>query len=123
VNRKFGIVGIVVLALLLASTGVFAESNRDRMKLAKMPPNSGIYDRTLLRPDPNVIIEMPTTAQPEAPQTGATAAVLSKGGPSDQSVQAWSDSGFSLVTPRGAAMSSKKQIADRQIRRIIKRLD
>jgi hypothetical protein len=31
--------------------------------------------------------------------------------------------GSALMTPRGAAMSSPKQLADRQIRRVIKRLD
>ena len=116
-NRKFGIVGVVVLALLLASTGLYA-SNRDVIKVATMPPDSGIYDRTLLRPDPNVITDMPST-----PQAGGTPLALAKIGPTDQAVQTLGEPGLSLVTPRGAAMSSKKQIADRQIRRIIKRLD
>lgn len=122
-RKNLFVIGIVAVALLVGSTGAFAQGARDRVYGINFP-NVGegqLYSRSS-------IIQLPDTGPVPLPQPQEPAppAVTFKGPsiPIPGGVQA-APTGFgsALMTPRGAAMSSPKQLADRQIRRVIKRLD
>jgi hypothetical protein len=124
VRKNLLVIGIVALALLAGSTGAFADGARDQVYGINFP-HVGIGDmylRSSVLQQPTIgPVPLPVPQQPTPP------AVTFKG-PSIPTPSVGADAtpanfGSALMTPRGAAMSSPKQLADRQIRRIIKRLD
>ena len=116
---------VATVVLLIGATGALAE-NTDRVVTPIMPGQAPgqMYSRADLHPQPEVRpTNMPspvTTPAPVATSSLARGPVSNIVGPavfSDSSV-----AGGSLMTPRGGAMSSPKMKADREIRRVIKRL-
>jgi hypothetical protein len=121
VNRKFGILGIIALALLLGSTGALAQA-RDQLISPHLPAGVGekvLYDRTTILPKVERKVELPVPSDDLPVVSNVTFK-----GPSDSFGSVLlAEPGMAMLTPRGGAMSSPKQVADRQIRRLINRLD
>jgi hypothetical protein len=121
VSKNLGILGIVAFALLMGSTGAFAQGH-DGIVSVNLPgvAEGEMYDRTTLIPK----VDKGPVALPSPPSAGVPAAALGKNGPSGIFGSLMSaEPGLAMVAPRGAAMSSPKQVADRQIKRLIRRLD
>jgi hypothetical protein len=122
VRKNLFLIGIVVLALLAGSTGAFAEGARDQVYGVNFP-NVGegeLYSRSSLLKKPDTgPVPLPVPQEPAPPPVTFKGPSIPT--PSADSTPA--GFGSALMTPRGAAMSSPKQLADRQIRRVIKRLD
>jgi hypothetical protein len=121
VSKKVGILGIVALAMLLGSTGAFAQAG-DKIWTVSLPgaTEGQIYDRTTLIPHPDHSL----MSLPSPPTQGPPPPAATFKGPKESFGSVLSaEPGLAMITPRGAAMSSPKQVADRQIKRLIKRLD
>jgi hypothetical protein len=116
-----GILGIVALALLLGSTGAFAQERNNVLTVNLPGATEGqLYDRTTLIPK----VDAGPVSMPSPPSEGPPPPAFSTKGPAESFGSVLSaEPGMAMVTPRGGAMSSPKQVADRQIRRLIKRLD
>jgi hypothetical protein len=121
VSKKVGILGIVALALLLGSTGAFATGRESALTVSLPGATEGaLYDRTTLIPHP----DSGPVSMPSPPVNGPPPPAATFKGPAEAFGSVLSgEPGLAMVTPRGAAMSSPKQVADRQIKRLIKRLD
>ena len=112
---------VVAVALLLGTVGAMAQSNRDEVVKVRVPQAGpgDMYSRSGLIPHPDGTPSMPT---PVDPQVGPVAdvsrvdSIFNLDGLN-------SVGGTALMTPRGGAMSSPKQLADREIKRLIRRLD
>jgi hypothetical protein len=121
VSKRFGVIGIVALALLLGSTGAFAQE-QGRVLTVSLPgaTEGQIYDRTTLIPK----VDSGPVSLPSPPSEGPPPPSVTFKGPAESFGSVLSaEPGMAMITPRGGAMSSPKQVADRQIRRLIKRLD
>jgi len=123
------------IALLIVSTAlpVLAQdvSNADPSKQLLHSGRDGIARQVVPQP----VIELQPVPLPQAVSPGGgdsgsssgTRVATPKPGPTAQS-RSISDTGGSsgmqgMLTPRGSAMSSPKQRADREVRRLIRRLD
>jgi len=115
---------ILAIVALAGTVGAMAQTSRDQVSAAKLPGVGlgELYDRSLLLPEPDGSpVPLPTPVDPALANAG-----LSKSGPTASTMpipmQAGDGTG-GLLTPRGGAMSTPKQRADRQIRQLIRRLD
>ena len=113
----------VALAVLVVSTAAMAD-NRDVFNKVELPNASlgEIYDSNNLVPSEH-LVKLPSVT-PDTPPEGAIPAGRAAGPQSVPSMSAMLDMhGSSLVAPRGSAMSSPEQQAEREIHRLIRKLD
>jgi len=114
---------VVAVALLLGTVGAMAQSNRDEVVKVRVPQAGpgDMYSRSGLIPHPDGTPSMPTPVDPQVGPVADVSRVDSifnlDGGTMGLG------QGSALMTPRGGAMSSPKQLADREIKRLIRRLD
>ena len=113
---------VVAVALLLGTVGAMAQSNRDELVKVRLP-RAGLgemYNRSSLIPRPETTPSMPTPVDPAA----GPVVTIQKIDPIFNLDGAMNiGQGSALMAPRGGAISSPKQVADREIRRLIRRLD
>jgi hypothetical protein len=124
------------IALLAVSTAlpVLAQdvSNADPHRQFLHSGHDGIARQAVPQP----VIELQPVALPQSSSgsggteraASGTQAETPKAGPTAQSLSSLSDVGSStglqsMLTPRGSAMSTPRQRADREVRRLIRRLD
>jgi len=119
--RTRKIVVVVAGALLLGTLGAMAQANRDQVLKVNLPKGTPgqMYDRSGMVPQADGPEPMPV------PVDSAAGPVVSstKLDPMFSSMGMNFGEGSALMTPRGGAMSSPQQQADRAIRRLIRRLD
>ncbi len=122
-RKNLFVIGIVAIALLVGCTGAFAEGARDQVWGVNFP-NVGegeLYSRASLLKKPDLgPVPLPVPQEPAPPAVTIKGPTIPTAGVGSSNPTGF---GSALMTPRGAAMSSPKQLADRQIRRVIKRLD
>jgi hypothetical protein len=115
------ILGVVAVVLLASFVGVLAA---DAINTPRVPPRSGWYNRSSVVPQVERSMVMPRPADPASPN----GIPMAKSGPvsqvSTESAKGGTPSaGGALMTPRGGAMYTPKMRADREIKRLISRLD
>lgn len=115
----------VTLALVVSIGGALAEEGDDSRPTAILDPNNqftGVLKLALKHEVAEQKDDDPMPAPILAPpKLTATAA---KAGPVGSATRSETPSfGGAIVTPRGGAMSTPKQLADRQINRLIRRLN
>ena len=118
--RKLTILGAVALALLLS--GPVLAGTRDVVQKMNMPPESGWYSRNDLFPDkPTVPLPVPVSAA-EFDVTGST--VQPHSGPISRGLATLEPtSSGALISPRnGRALYSPQMRAEREIKRVIRRI-
>lgn len=124
--RKLMIAGVAGAVLLLATAGALA-GNRDQLVKPTLPRVSEgqVYDRSDIFPHPDgPPVSLPTPVEPSSSTEGNTDQLLNMTGPmgfDDYGATGALGSGF--VTPRGSTMSTPRMRADREIRRLINRLN
>jgi hypothetical protein len=112
---------VVAVALLLGTLGAMAQTNRDavgRVNLPRAAPGE-MYSRSGLIPHTEARPGLPAPVQTsEGPIVN-----VSKIDPIFGMETTNITTGSALITPRGGAISTPQQQADREIRKVIRRLD
>lgn len=112
---------VVAVALLLGTVGAMAQDSRIvTLKRIGVAPGQ-MYDRTGLVPKPDGPDRMPVVVDSEA--TAGPVVSTSKLDAMGSTLGMSFGEGGALIAPRGGAMSTPQQLADREIRRLIRRLD
>ena len=129
--RSLKILTLVAVLLLVGTVGAMAQSNRDQIVRVNMPnvAEGTLYLRSSLIPRvEGPPVSLPTPVDPSSAESlTLNGPVANSPVPMASAPKGMSDSiGFgsgALATPRGSAFSSPKARADREIRRLIRRLD
>ncbi len=113
---------VVAVALLLGTVSAMAQSNRDEFAKVQLPRAGAgeMYSRTGLISQAESTPSMPT---PVEPMEGPVESTFKTDSAFTMDGSMGFGQGSALMTPRGGAISSPKQLADREIKRLIRRLD
>lgn len=119
--QKRKILVVVAVTLLLGTVGALAQSNGAPTTVNLPRAGAGeMYSRTGLIPRAESTPSMPTPVETMAGPVESAPKI-------DPIYNLDGTMGFgqgsALMTPRGGAISSPKQLADREIKRLIRRLD
>jgi hypothetical protein len=127
VKKSSFILGVLCIGLLVSAGGAMAANDPEPPSSAISPDNPIRWIREIqLRPPLPSTEDMDDQPMPVGPPTGTlypprlAGEVTAKTGPSSGTGYSY---GGALVAARGGSVYSQKQVADRQIDRLIRRLD